>query len=167
MKDDFLEDPVFLLRVGEDHRLRIALITDARLTMKVKEVLSVEVSIPGCDTNKLRMVQEITSYSRNEIIALLKPPRMNAKRLQAVSPCYGTLQQKYVPLNILITFSIDEGENVLQHDHEVFCRMMPPKSLLAVPRFLRSSKTAWEYLPQRMREGTRASISFAKIAIGV
>ena len=61
MKDDFLEDPVFLLRVGEDHRLRIILITDQELFMKVKEVQSVEVSVPDGETEELRISQETVS----------------------------------------------------------------------------------------------------------
>lgn len=169
MADDYLpDDPVFLLKVGEAYRLRITLIKDQKFSVPIRGVQRIQISAQDGDTKTLGMVEETVNSSKHEVSALLEPLELGSRKLLKASPSAGRLHVKYVRLNIAIHFFMNENDgHALQLNHKIYCRMVSPRSKMIVPKTFRMLRNGWEYLPQIMREGARASVAFAKLAVEI
>lgn len=169
MVDDYLpEDPVFLLKVRSDYRLCITLNKEHRLPVPIQRVQSVKISAPGGDLISLDIVEECVDDKKHEVIARLCPSKLGSQRVSQVSPCIGELHEKYVVLTIVVGIVMGGSQGqVLELKHKIFCRMVSHRSLLIYPRIVAAMKACSRIMPQRFREGTRSSISFAKLVAGV
>jgi len=174
--DDFLPDnPVFVLRVGESYRIRVTLRHDRMTQVPIRRVVGIKVLLPEFETGTgsadqamvdLITVQQIADLEKVEAVALLDPQAIPSKRLWSVSPAFGDPQEKYIPLELMITASMSEdGSQAFDLKHKIYVQIVHPDHRSSIQRFVRKFKKQWERFPQWMRDGTRAAVFLANVTM--
>lgn len=162
------EKLVPLLKVREDYRLRVALTNRRESSMEALNIKNIEVSVgDGKRKQSLRLHQEDTDSLKHEVCAFLEPKKLESKRLDTVGPCFGDLDDKYVTLNILIEFTTDDDGPVQTITHKIRCRMVSPRCMMALPRFIRALCKGWRCLPTEIQGGALVLFIAAKFAVGL
>ena len=158
LHDDFLEEGeyLFLWKLGKTGRFVITLPGPANVHLPLL-VRRVTLRIGGGDAQQLEFVQGSDFRLRTVIKAYLDAARIDCPRLQRPCCSWGEIDEKYVPMNILIEVAAGRDSAVV---HEfistVFCKVVANRitpNLYA----MQSVWLKWQKAPQSTREVLRGT----------
>ena len=135
--DSLPDDPVHVLRLGQDARLRLRITPGSDVPFTIQNVLSFSVKPPGEGFVPLEMVLNRKGETV-ELMALLQPSAFRSKELHAASPFFAGAQRTYVKLTLRVRVLLDVPFcRAMDLYHSVYCKMVKPRSKLRFCRMLR------------------------------
>lgn len=160
IRDDYLKDePVFVLNLGQDFRLRLSMKCLRTANLPIKGIASVT-AVPMDGMGSKLMTEEGTSNDHEwNIVASLRPDRMGSQRMLMTSPAFGEPEKRYLPLDLLIGLHSEEH----QLKHRIYLKMIPANRKPRLLKAFRLFERKWRNAPQWIRVGARASILIADL----
>ena len=136
--DDFLEKyPVYILRLGQDIRLRFHITLDKASSFVIDSVISCSIKPPDGDFEEIDMTQR-RQDGVTEVLALLKPSAFKSTRLNVISPYCGLVDVKYVNLTARIRVALSAPfRQEVDLYQPLYCKIIHPQSRLRFHRFIR------------------------------
>lgn len=167
MRDDNMQDdPIFMLVVGRIYRLRVSLRHKHRSQATFRQISGVTAKAPDAEAKTLDIIEITPACNGHEVVALFNATEIGSDRLMQVSPMSGELEKKYVMLDVRVSLSIEEAEEVqslLDLNGRVVCNMVANDALLEARRIVRWAREQWDQGPQWMRDGARGAIILAEV----
>jgi len=164
MKDEKRPNHViFLTNIGRDYLIRGCIRRNSQIPLCIKHIISVHIGV--CDGITVELpVHEVTKDSENfNFVALLEPAKLESAKMTSISPLFGSLDRKYVELDVTVEVLIGGAVRVpVPLKGTIFCRMHRPSRRFIVRKVIRSADRAWSYIPQPARDGTRLLLSVAQ-----
>ena len=169
MADDFLpQDPIFILKCRQKHRVSIYLHPIRGGNSPIREVLSVEATLKDGSRAQLEMIQEEDRlYEGNKVVALLDPGSFDPSDLLNVAcPMFGDATVRFVSVKLTMKFvTRDTREQTSLLEHTIFCNIVTHDSTMIYQKFKRVLESGWRNVPQWMRDCGRFSLSLANIGL--
>ena len=135
--DDYLPShPVYFIRLGKTYRFHIRVTPQSDSALIVRKIVSVTVKPPDSDSATLTLEQRRRD---DEIaaLALFQPSLLGSRRLQTKSPHWGTVDEKYVRLEVGIKLLFGEPvSRELEFHKAIYCRVIGPGKKLRFHKFL-------------------------------
>eukprot|EP00210_Caulerpa_lentillifera_P001517 g1455.t1 len=161
--DNIPDQPVHLLNIGSPYRLHVALAHDQKLNVPIEEIHELRLTPPDGQSMVLETVR-IPSNQAFEFVALWDPKDHNSQRLNKSVSGFGRVHEKYVVIEVSITYGIKDQYGMKHHiKGRVFCQMHPPGSKFRLQRFTRLFHKAWEDAPQWMRDAAKGTVLLATV----
>ena len=135
--DDYLPDhPVYFVKRRKVYRLHVRVTPKAGFRVTVQRVVSVVVTPPDGSSIALP-VEQRNRDAAVVALALLDPAQMGSARLQKISPHFGTVEVKYVKLDVHIKILVGEGlGREIDFRKGVYCKVVHPKNKLRLHRWV-------------------------------
>ena len=107
--DDHLpQHPVYVLPAGEHFRLRVSLSLDSRMPFPFDRVVFVKLQSPEGEVQSLELWQQ-SGVDRLEAMALVVPSDFESPTMKTRCPLFGSVEAKYVRLDVHINFRPGDG----------------------------------------------------------
>lgn len=163
--DRYLPDnPVFVLSVREVHRLHISLTHNHAAELPVEKLAGIEVLLPNGRSERLATETTFIDNATCEAAALLDPCKLEYSQLLELSPWFGDLDEKYVPVDLVFSIVLrTDGAHVCKIRHRIYCKIVKPGHRSRIYSFFHSFRKGWERCPQWMRDGVKASVFCANV----
>ena len=135
--DDYLPDhPVHFVRIGKSYRLGIRVTPESDSGVAVDRVLSVTAEPLDADSSDL-VVEQRCRGGAVVAMALLRPSLLGSRRLQRKSPHFGTVEEKYVRVNVAIRCMLREPmPRELSFRRTLHFKLIRPGNRLRLHRFV-------------------------------
>lgn len=148
-------NPVFVVRKGESFRLRIKLMHESSTQMPIREIIRVSVAPPDAPAIDLPLAMAVADngHVECEAVALFDPTELSSNRLLVTSPPDGSLQDKYVPLALVIVFGMSpRPDHAIELKHTIYCKIVSPDQQITGLKFGRNFDSTWERVPHWKRD---------------
>jgi len=164
MVDAFLsDDPIYMLNVGGDYRLRIGLYHKVAFDEFLK-IRGARVKPPDAPSIRLEVKDTEPGANWHETFVHLKLDELGSNKMSKESPWFGLPVEKYVPLEICIDVAAgDQPDNILKLKGQITCCMVKRGAKMLERRFVRSAHDKWKEMPQWMRERANGTLLLAEI----
>ena len=155
---DLPDDPVSVLPVKEDFRLRIV-IAQKQTRPRIKLISAVKVALPHKKQHSLPLVSVQEDSSRVEAVALLEPLALEDDRLLKPFDNSPELQERYLRLELTVYVRVsDINTSKEKIRHKIYCNMVNPAAVPSGSLFERKYTEAWEKHPEWKALGQSKSI---------
>jgi len=173
MTDDFLQDePVFLMRRGKDHRMRVSLVHRHDSNVVRFKIRRITVKPSDGSERELDLIQADQRSRRSEIVALFQSQWFPSSKLCLGCPQLGSIQEKYVEISMTIGVEVTispPGSGMTRHfdmNGRIWCLPVSNRSpVLHLRRFARFANGKWKRAPQWMRDAARGAIILTKATL--
>ena len=143
------DQSIFLLRAGQNFRLRIRHEYDASSIPSTSRVSAVYARVDEGDYVKLDTEATMGQQRSFEVVALVEPARLQSPRLLIPAPSGEALGEKYVKLDVTMEANVGRVE---ESRHVIYCKILPRTSRPRYHRFREKCKAAWHVcLPPKRR----------------
>ena len=170
VRDMYLSDePVFVIQSGNPFRLRISLEHRYHLAIPVRRVVEVYAKIKGAPDEEyisLTFHTLTTTATHHEILVLLDPRQLQTKELLRPTPWCAVTSSKYVQLEIVLVFNVDDESRVLRLYHMIYFKVIRKRAMVLCYKCLKLLRKIWEYTPQEGRGAIQGSVAVANFAVG-
>ena len=164
-EDENLNDPVYVLNIHDAYRMRVRLKHQHQGQECVNAIEGIQVQPPDNDAVDLAVDFTDRSLDAIEVCADLNLAKVPSNRLLRKCPAFGKLDEKYVPLKVIVTVRLNpEIPSVSQLKGTVYCNMVEADNPLRMKRFMRSAKRMWNEAPQWARDSARGVVILASVA---
>lgn len=164
MTDPFLSGPVFVLQLKRDYRLKMTLTHKHRGWLQFYRIKRVTVKPLDGQSVELEIARVKSSQNRHEVVALFKPERHQSKQLSSLSPSFGSLDERYVTLEVSIDLETDtRTRECLTLTGKMFCKMISANSKMKAQRFDKVASRQWEGAPEWIRERAQGAVILAEV----
>ncbi len=145
------QQPVFLLRAGQNFRIRIRQAPDAPSTAPPRRVRAVYARVDEGEYVELDTEMTLGRGRTLEVVAMVEPARLQSPSLLVPAPSdEGLLGQRYVKLDVLTDSALTgEVERVDERQHVIYCSVLPPGSRMRVQRLRKKCGDAWRACRRR------------------
>ena len=137
-RDEYLLDhPVYFFKLGSTCRLRIRITPTDESGLTVRRIVSVVARPQDGESIPLNIEQH---YKDDAAVALtlFGSKQLNSRRLEKKSPQMGTIEEKYVNVQLLVKVaiggSIDREVDLIQN---IYCQVVDPKNKLRLQNLLK------------------------------
>lgn len=163
--DNIPDQPIHLLNVGSPYRLHISLVHDHKVEVPVEVIHELKLTPPDGESVVLE-TQRVLSNQAFEFVAFWDPNKHNSQRLKKAGSGFGGVHEKYVILEVSITYEV-KGQVGIKHDlkGKLFCQMHPSGSKFRLQRFTRVFHKAWGDAPQWMRDAAKGTVLLTTVAV--
>ena len=161
----FLDDPFFVMKVGNSHRLRLCLLHERTRSVPVDKIVSVK-TIDNDEMPLDLVIRQLpATEGKREVVAYLDPKIFNLSKLLKEAPPIGELNEKYVPLPLVVTVKMLGDDRLQELKHTIYCKIISPENKASPERFIRTFQNGWEEAPEWMQDVARGSVVFASIGV--
>ena len=135
--DDYLTShPVHFIKLGRTYRLGIRVTPEPDSGVAVDGIVSVTAEPPDADSSDL-VVEQRRRDGAVVAMALLRPSLLGSRRLQTKSPHFGTVEEKYVRVNVGIRCMLREpASRELSFRETLYFKLIRPGNRLMLHRFV-------------------------------
>ncbi len=135
--DDLPHHPVYLLRAGQNFRLRVRPESDdATAASPSPRVKTVYARVDEGEYIALDTVTTVGERKKVEVVALVEPARLQSPRLLTPTPSDDDLAEKYVKLDVVIDAAlVGDAERVDDRQHVIYLKILPRTGSLRKHRF--------------------------------
>ncbi len=135
--DDYLPDhPVYFVKLGQIYRLHVRVKPETGFDTTVQRIVSVVVRPPDGSSIALSVEQRSRDDAAVALV-LLDPAQLGSTRMQKISPHIGTIEEKYVRLEVHIKVLVGEGlGREIDFHKTVYCKVVHPKNRLRLHRWV-------------------------------
>ena len=169
MNDDCLNgEPIFLLCVEQSYLVHVSVEHQHLNHPPFSKLTYVALCPEDGERTELTNTSFYISENRLEATAVLDTRKYHSAKLQSVSPSCGSLEQKYVVVDLLVgVASVDEGSNRgLEMKLRFYCRMYPRNCRFPCRKLLQFVAKEWIRTPQWVKVLTREAAVSATVALG-
>lgn len=166
MTDDYMDDPVFMLVVGRVYRLRVALRHKHRNQARFRRISAIILKAPDGEEVPAGIEEITEACDGHEVVALLDTKSLKSERFRRVSPMFGSLEQKYNMMEVIVVVEIQEAETTqeVELSRTIVCCMAASEQRLVGRRLASWIGDKWKRAPQGMRDAKKVVVTAAAIA---
>lgn len=164
MVDEKMPDNViFLVNTEKNYAIKGCIRLSSQIPQVIKQLVSVHVTAPDGVAVDLPVEVVTEAPDRCKFLAILQPDKLQSKKMTCTSPLCGTLDEKYIELDVRVVLLMGGVvQRLVPMKGTIYVQMHPPGRKFKARHLLRFVEGKWDYLPQPARDGARVAVSAAQ-----